>query len=387
MIMLYLPLIARNTLRNRRRSILTILSIAASFCMLGVLMAMYNMFFLTAASPAQAVRMLVRNRISLTNPIPISYGPRIRQVEGVREVMVFQWFGGMYKDSREFRNSFPRFAVDAPKLFTVHPEFGISEAQKQAFLRERTACIVGRSLAERLNFKVGDRITLVGDIFNVTLQFTIRGIYDSRQDNDNLFFHFEYLNEAVYRGGQNWISMFLILADRPESVSRISREVDAMFRNSTTRTKTEGEKQFMLTFLSYLGNVKMFLLAICGSLTLTVLLVSANTMAMSVRERVREVGILKTLGFTTGVILRLILGESIVIAAFGGAIGMALAGLIVEMIRRAPSPLVDLKALAISPQVALAGLLIATMVGLASSIVPAWSASRRSILDALRLTD
>jgi putative ABC transport system permease protein len=385
--MLYLPLIARNTVRNRRRSSLTVFSIAASFCMLGVLMAMYSLFYLTPPSPDSAVRMIMRNRISLTNPLPISYGPRIRQVEGVREVMIYQWFGGMYKDSRDFRNFFPRFAVEPLKLFIVHPEFEIPEDQKQAFLRERTACIAGRALAERLNFKVGDRITLVGDIFNVTLQLTVRGIYDSRQDNDNLFFHFDYLNEAQYRGNQNWVSMFVILADQPESVSRISHDIDAAFRNSTTRTKTEGEKTFMLTFLSYLGNVKAFLLAVCASLTLTVLMVSANTMAMSVRERVKEVGILKTLGFTTGMILRLILGESLAIASLGGAIGLAVAAFIVEFIRRAPTPLVDMRALAISPRVGLACTALAALVGLLSSLVPAWNASRRPILESLRLAD
>lgn len=385
--MLYLPLIVRNTLRNRRRSMLTVLSIAASFCMLGVLMAMFNFFFLTPPSPDQAVRVIVRNRISITNFIPISYGQRIRQVAGVREVMVYQWFGGMYKDSRDFRNFFPRFAVDAEKLFTVHPEFEMPDEQRQAFLRERTACILGRPLAERMNFKVGDRITLVGDIFNVTLQLNVRGIYDSPHDNDNLFFHFAYLNEAQLRNNRNFVSMFMILADSPGSVARIERDVDALFRNSTVRTKTESEKTFMLTFLSYLGNVKVFLLSICASLTLTVLLVSANTMAMSVRERVKEVGILKTLGFTPDVVLRLILGESLAIASTGGAIGLGVAVVIVEVIRHAPTPLVDLKTLALSAPIGLAGIVLAGLVGLMSSLVPAWSASRRSILEALRLTD
>jgi putative ABC transport system permease protein len=384
---LYLPLIARNTVRNRRRSILTVLSIAASFCMLGVLMAMYQLFFLTPETSDQAVRMIVRNRISITNVLPLSYGSRMRRVAGVREVMVYQWFGGEYKDSRDIRNFFPRFAVDPDKLFVVHPEFSIRDQEKAAFLRERKACVVGRVLADRLGFRLGDRITLAGDIFHVTLQLDVRGIYDSPRENDNLFFHFDYLNEAQFRGNQNYVSMFVILADGAASVPGITREIDAMFRNSPNRTKTESEKTFMLTFLSYLGNVKLFLLAVCASLTLTVLLVSANTMAMSVRERVKEVGILKTLGFTTAVVLRLILGESIVIAVAGGAIGLGLARMIVQFIRMAPSPLVDLKALAISPMLALAAIGLAGLVGMMSSFVPAWNASRRSILEALRLAD
>lgn len=381
------PLILKNVLRNRRRSVLTTISIAASFCMLGVLMAMYRMFFLVPATPDQALRLIVRNRISFTNPVPLSYEGRLRTVPGVREVMKYQFFGGTYKDQRDTKNMFARFAVDAEKLFRIHPEYSIAPDELTAFLRERQACIVGRTLADRLGFKIGDHVVVVGDIFPHTFDFIVRGFYDSAVDNGNLFFHFAYLNEAVFKGQQDFVSMFAVLAESPEAVPQVSRSIDAMFRNAPQQTKTETEKNLVLGFLAYLGNVKLFLMALCASLTLAVLFVSANTMAMSVRERTSEVGILKTLGFTRSYILWLFVGEAIAIAVLGGAFGLMGAALIVGALHNVPVMFVDLKALSISPILATLALLLAAAVGTLSSAVPAWSASRRGVIDCLKLTD
>src|SRR5579864_4068506 len=156
----YWPLIVKNALRNRRRSALTVLSVAASFCLLGMLISMYHIFFLNPPSAAQALRLCVRNRISIANSLPASYEQRIRQIDGVREVTVFQYFGGSYKDSRDMKNYFARFAVEPEKYFAVSPHYLIPEEQKRAFVRERSACVVGRGIAKRLNFQIGDRITL-----------------------------------------------------------------------------------------------------------------------------------------------------------------------------------------------------------------------------------
>lgn len=382
----YLSLIFRNGLRNRRRSLLTVLSIAASFCLLGVLMAMYALFFLTPPSPDQALRLITRNRISFTNTIPMSYEQQIRRVPGVREVMVYDFFGGTYKDSRDAKNNFGRFAVEPSKLFVIHPEYSIPDAEKQEFIRRRDACIIGRPLAEQLGLKIGDRITIVGDIFRVDLNLVLVGIYDSAIDNKAVFFNYDYLNES-FHGRLDQAIMFLLIADNPDSVGPVARAIDNMFRNSTAGTKTETEKGLQLSFLSYIGNVQLFLLAVCASLTGTVLLVSANTMAMSVRERVGEVGILKTLGFTREVILWMIVGESIVLAMLGGAIGFGIAQGIILVLRKLPVMFVNLSRLSISPGVAMAGLLLAALVGVFSSVLPAWGASRRNIIDCLRLAD
>jgi len=383
----YVPLVLKNSLRNRRRSILTILSIGASICLLGVLLAMYQMFYFREASPEQALRLITMNRISLANPLPVSYRERIKQVPGVREVMVTQWFGGTYKDAREMRNFFARFAIEPEKLFSMYPEYQIPEDQRKAFVAERTACVVGRPLAERLGFKLGDRIAIVGDIYPVTLEFTLRGIYDAPRDNENMFFHLDYLRESVSERRRDYVGGFIILAENAEAVPRISKAVDAMFRNSPQQTKTDTERAFELSFLSYLGNVKMFLLSICGALTFTVLLVSANTMAMSVRERIREIGILKTLGYTPAAILGIIVGESVVIALVGGVLGLLLASGFCGLIAQSPILFADVKALAVTPPVAAIGLSLAAFIGVISCAVPAWSASRRPIVEALRVAD
>jgi len=382
----HFPLIVRNSVRNKRRSILTVLSIAASICLLGVLMAMYNAFYFGEASPEQALRLVVRNRISLTNVIPISYLQEIRQIPGVREVNVIQWFGGIYKDA-DFKNFFARFAVYPEKLFITNPEYQVPEDQKQAFIRERTACMVGRPLAERHGWKLGDKVTIMGDIFPVNLEFTVRALYDSRRDNENFFFHYDFLRESLSPGRRDRVSSFSILADSADSVPRIAAAVDEMYRNSPDQTKTETERAFELSFLSFLGNVKLFLLSVSGAVTFTLLLVAGNTMAMSVRERVREVGILKTLGYTPGEILGIILGEAVIIALLGTMLGLALAGGVCAFLRQGPITFVDLKALSMPPVVIGVALGLSIVMGLASSLIPALGAARRPIIECLRFTD
>ncbi len=387
----YWPLIVKNALRNRRRSALTILSVAASFCLLGVLMSMYNIFFVsTTVTPAQTLRMIVRNRISIANSLPASYEERIRKVPGVRDVSVFQYFGGTYKDSRDMKNFFARFAVEPDKFFIVSPHYQIPEDQKVAFQRERTACIIGKTIAARLNLHIGDRITLVGDIFPVNLELTLRGIYDNLTDDGALLFDYEYLREALKarNGGQlDQASMFLLIADGAEWVPRISEAVDEMFQNSPAETKTETERAFSLGFLSYLGDVKLMLISVCGALTFTVLLVSANTMAMSVRERVREVGILKTLGYSPQEVLGILLSEAVLIALVGGILGLGIAGVITAGLRHIPVMFFSLRRLGLPLWILASNVLLAMMVGLVSSFFPAWNASRRPIITCLRFTD
>lgn len=382
----YFPLVVKNVLRNRRRSILTVLSIAASLCLLGVLMAMYHAFYFGEATPEQALRLITRNRISLANAMPVSYRDRMKQVPGVRDVGVFQWFGGLYKDN-DFKNFFARLAVEPEKLYLMYPEYRIADDQKEAFRRERSACLVGRPLMERYGWKLGDRVTLIGDIFPVTMEFTIRAVYDAPSDNENFFFHYEYLRESIPEERRDAIGTFAILADSPDSVPQIAHDIDAMFQNAPAQTKTEPERAFQLSFLGYLGNVKLFLLSICGAITFTLLLVSGNTMAMSVRERVREVGIMKTLGFTSPAVLGIIISEAVFIALIGGVLGLALSEVICAFIRQGPITMVDLKTLSLPPVVILGGAALACFIGAISSFLPAWSASRRSIVDSLRFSD
>ncbi len=382
----YLPLIAKNAWRNRRRTILTILSIAASLSLLGMLMAIYAAFYVRDPPPAQALRLAVANKVSLVFSMPEAYREKIKQVPGVREVMAEQWFGGVYKDNRP-ENLFARFAIEPDKIFTIRSEMKLPEEQKAAFQRERTACLIGRQLSDKIGAHLGDRITLQGDIFPVTLELTVSAIFDSEEANEVLYFDRKYLDESIQGALKNQVGMFLVLADSAESVPRIIKAVDDQFRNSTVPTKTETEANFQLGFINALGNVKAFLLSVCAAVTFTVLLVSGNTMAMSVRERVREVGVLKTLGFTREAILGMILGEAVVLAVVGGSIGIAFASGLCALVRKAPAFVGQLKTLSIHPPVALACLGVAVAIGLISSMIPAWSASGVPIVEALRSND
>ena len=381
-----LPLITRNSLRSRRRSALTILSIAASFCMMGVLMAMYGLFFLSDPTPDQALRLIVRNRISFANPIPIFYAEKIKNVPGVREVMIQQWFGGTYKDARQSVNNFARFAVEPEKLFRLHPEYAISRPEAESFQRRQDSCILGRSLAERLGMKLGDRMILLGDIFPARLNLVVAGFYESAIDDDALYFHNQYLRQSL-RKFPDFAVMLMVMVDSLDSVAPVAQRIDSIFRNSTAQTRTETEKSFRLSFLSYVGNVKMFLFAVCASLTAMVLLLGANTMAMSVRERAHEVGILKALGFSPGAVRGLIAGEAMLLAALGGLAGLCGAEVVLYVIRGLPTMMVNLTALSLSPRVAGLELVLAAGCGLLAALPAAWRASRRSTIESLRQAD
>jgi putative ABC transport system permease protein len=387
----HFSLIFRNCLRNRRRSFLTIISIAASLCLLGLLLTIYHTFFFTEATPDQAMRLVTRNRVSLANPLLISYQPQIKQVPGVKEVMIMQWFQGVYKDSRDPANFFARFAVEAEKFGVVFPENKLPDGEMQAFVNDRTGCIVGRKTATKHNLKTGDRVTIVGDIFPITLELTVRGVYDGTIDNESLFFHYKYMNEslAATAGFRDVVGTYFIRMERAEDANLISKTIDDMFRNSPAQTKTETEQAFGASFLAFLGNVKLMLLSICAAVTFTILLVSGNTMAMTVRERVREVGVLKTLGFTNGIVLWLMVSEAILISLIGGAIGLALTSGMLLLLRELPSAMTFgvFTQATVNPSVAIICLLVAGLIGLISSIVPAWGASRRPIVEALRFTD
>jgi putative ABC transport system permease protein len=385
----YLALITRNSFRNRRRSLLTISSLAASLCLLGLLMAAYHALFVGGEeTPGQALRLVTHNRVSLAQPMPASFENRIQQIPGVQAVSVRQWFGGTYRDARDARNFFARFAVRPDKLFQIYPELRIPEDQKQAFVRTRTACVVSRDLANKFGWNPGERIALAGDIWAANLDLTLVGVFDDPDHNEWLFFGHDYLHESLPASDPNrdLIYQLLIQADRPEAVSSIIRAVDDSFADSPYPTKTESEQAFALSFVSFLGNLKLFLLAIGGAVTFAILLVSANTLSMSVRERIREVGILKTLGFTPEMILVTLLGEAAVLALAGGVIGSVLAWGLCALIRGFQTPVQQLRMLSLTPLIALLSLLVALLIGLTSGLVPSIAASRKSILDSLRHT-
>jgi len=384
--MKHLPMILKNVWRNRRRTVLTVLSIGVSLCLLGVLLAIYHAFYFSTPTPEQALRLVTRNSISLARPMPQAYKDKIKRIPGVKEIAIEDWYGGQYIDDKA-EHQFARFATDPDKIFIVRSEMKIPEEQKSAFLRERTACIMGRPIAEKQKLKLGDKITLKGDIYPGSLELTVRGIFDSEQNTDILYFNREYLEQSMPERRRGNAGIFLILANTTDDVPRIEKAVDEEFRNSPTQTKTESESAFSLSFVSFLGNIKAFLLIVCAAVMFTILLVSANTIAMSVRERVREVGVLKVLGFTRGVILGIILTEAVIVSLIGGVLGVFLASMMTGVVRNMPAFLDQLRHLALTPSVALLCFVIAGAIGLVSAFIPAFQASRIPILEALKSTD
>ena len=381
----YLSLAFKNTLRNKRRSFLTISSIAASLCLLGVLLAMYRALFYSEQTPGQALRLVVRHKVSLAQPIPRSYEDKVRSVPGVKEVSAWNWYGGTYKDNRDSKNFFARMAVEPAAFLRIRTQLEMSETQRQAFVRERTACVISQDLAEKLNLKIGDRVILHGDIYPGTVELKVVGIFTDPDAQDTLFFNVEYLRDTQPVARRSFNSVVAVLANSPEDVPKIAKTVDEMFANASPPTKTESEQQFALSFVGFLGNIKVFLLSISAAVTFTILLVSGNTMAMSVRERIKEVGVLKTLGFTNGMVLSLIIGEAITIALIGGFIGTSLAAFLAVGVGKAAAGFAQqLHHMAITPATGLVCLGVSVVLGLISSFIPAWNAARTNILDSLR---
>lgn len=377
-----LPFAFKNLLRNKRRTILTVLSISVSLFLLGVLLAVYAAFYHRPMPPGSALRLITRNKISLATILPQYYGERIAKIPGVKEVSIFNWFGGTYIDNRP-EHMFGRFAVEPGKVFKILTEFEIPPDQLEAFQRDRQGFAVGKSIADRVGLKLGDRVTIVGDIYPITLELNVRAIFQGPDDN-NTFFQWDYLQESLPQGWRGSVGTFNILCESEEAVPRVAREIDEMFRNSPQQTKTETESAFQLSFVNQLGNIKLFLLSIAGAVVFTILLVSGNTVAMSVRERIKEVGVLKTLGFTSPAVLALIVSESVFLAMLGGLVGVGGAYLVTQamadiMVSFFSGFVLPLWGVPIC-------VAVAVLIGFLSSIVPATIAARTTITDALRHT-
>ncbi len=380
--MKYIPLVLKNLFRNKRRTILTVVSVTVSLFLLGFLLTVYAAFYHPATSDEHHSRLITRHRVSLTQALPEYYRSRIGAVEGVEAVCIYNWFGGTYIDQKP-EHMFARFAVEADKVFEVHPEYVMAAEQKEAFLRDRQGMAVESSIAERLGFELGQRITIKGDIYPFDMEFVIRAIFEAPNDQTTLF-HYKYLQEALPEAWGNQAGIFTILARSADDVPKIAQTVDEMFRNSPAPTKTETEDAFQQSFVEQIGNIKLFLMCIAGAVMFTIILVSANTMAMSTRERIQEIGVLKTLGFTAPVILTMIVSEAMLISAVGGMLGaglsyvatQALGNLIVGFFTGFIMPLWGVPVC----------LAVALMIGFFSSVVPATLASRTKITDALRHT-
>jgi putative ABC transport system permease protein len=372
--------VTKNAFRNKRRSILTVLSIAFSLLLLTFMMTLWHAFALEDGSAESQQRLVVRHRVSLTFTLPSYYREKIRAIPGVVAVVPSSWFGGVYKDQKP-ENFFARFGTDPDEFLNVYRDLNMPEDQLKAWQRDRQGAIVSDFLAQKYGWKLGDRVVIQGDIYPVNLELNIRGIYHGDPDPKSLYFNSKYVEEAVpFFKGQ--AGTFGILADNPSDVSKIAASVDDMFHNSPQPTKTESEKAFGLEFVAMMGNVKAFILSICGAVLFATLLVSATTIAMSIRERTREVAVLKTLGFTKRGVLGLFVSEAIALSVVGGLIGVTLARLMVYGFAHAPQ--MTFFPLRMTPQIWILALFISAMVGLFSAALPSYHASKVNIVDGLR---
>jgi putative ABC transport system permease protein len=374
--------VGKNAFRNKRRSILTVLSIAFSLLLLTMMMTLWRSFYMDNGSAESNLRLITRHKVSLTFNLPGFYREKIRSVPGVVAVVPNSWFGGLYKDDKP-ENFFAQFGTDPEEFFKVYRDITITPKEVSDWQRDRQGVVVDDTLAKKYGWKLGDRIVLKGTIYPVDLELYIRGIFHSVPDDKSVYFNAKYLEEAVswFKGKAG---TFGILADSPDDVSRVAAAVDDTFRNAPEPTKTESEKAFGLEFVAMLGNVKAFILSICSAVVFATLLVSANTMAMSIRERTREVAVLKTLGFTRNAVLGLFVGEAVALSLVGGLLGAVGAYGLVYMFAHSPQASGFFVIMSVSPATVLVAMLVAGMVGLLSAAVPSYHASQINIVDGLR---
>ncbi len=375
--------VTKSAFRNRRRSLLTVLSIAFSLLLLTLMMTIWRSFYIDKVSAESAQRLITRHRVSLTEWLPSYYREKIRAVPGVAAVCPDNWFGGIYKDSKP-ENMFAQFGTDPSEFMKIFTDFRMPEDQLVAWQRDRAGAIVDDQLAAKHGWKLGDRIVLQGTIYPVDLELTIRGLYTAPKPTSSLYFNQTYIEEAVPALAKGKAGFFNILAASPDDVPKIAAAVDDMFRNSPEPTKTETEKAFQLGFINSIGNVKAFILSICFAVVFATLLVSATTMAMSIRERTREVAVLKTLGFTRQTILRLYIGEAVMVALSGGIIGCGLAMLLVSALGHTPGMDFFFSGLKITPPTLLVAIVVAGALGLLSAVIPAYHSAKLDIVEGLR---
>jgi putative ABC transport system permease protein len=374
--------VMRNTFRNKRRSLLTLLSISFSLLLLTLMMSIWRTFYIDAGPPDSVKRLITRDRVSLSFFLPAYYREKIRSVPGVVAVVPMTYFGNHYKNDRS-ANAFAQVVTDPEEYPRVASDKIVPPDQLLAWQRDRTGALVDIELARKYGWKIGDRLTLDSPYFPAHPELTIRAMYTIDPPVRSLIFNTKYLEESVdwFKGQAGW---YLIQVASPSDVAPVSKAIDEMFRNAPQRTKTESQQAFQLSFVSSLGNVKAFILGICGAVVFTILLVSCNTMAMSIRARTREIAVLKALGFTRQRVLSMFLGESVALSLAGGMLGVLGAALLIRWLTHSSLALGIPAGMRVTVPTMFVSLLVAATVGFMSGYIPAYGASRIDIVEGLR---
>ncbi len=382
--MKYLHLIWAALFRSKTRTSLTLLSVIAAFLLFGLLDSV-RVAFNSGGDVAGANRMVTMSRLSITQMLPYSLTEQVRATPGVKDVAFAAWFGGIYRDPKNF---FANFSV-SPNYLDLYPEFKLPPAQKKAWLDDRTGAIVGESLAKQHGWKIGDSIPLQATIFPTKgsndWQFTLRGIYkvdDPKQKGQErvLFFHWKYFDEAndYVKGRIGW---FIVAPDGGGNADRVANAIDKLSANSDHETKTQSEAAFNQAFAKQFADIGLIVSAIMGAVFFTLLLLTGNTMAQAVRERIPELAVLKTIGFSNRSILWLVLGESVLLVVLGGMIGLGLAAALIPIVTAATGGMIPLPG--IQPQTWLIGLSLMLAIGVIVGLLPAVRGMRLNIVDAL----
>ena len=380
--MFLINLIFRNAFRHRLRTLLTVVGLMVAVLAYGLLQTVVDAWYAGAAA-SSATRLVSRSSISLAFFLPVSYEQRIRGVEGVKTVGHSNWFGGIYQEPKNF---FPQFAV-SDNYMDLYPEFVLAPDDRAAWQRDRKGILIGRQLADQFGFKVGDPLPIKGTIYSGTWEFTVRGIFDGADASKVTrlaMFHWDYLNETVRKTSPrraDVAGVFVVGIDNIDSAAAIARNIDALFTNSLAETLTESEQAFQLSFVAMSDQIIAAIRAVSYVVIVIIMAVMANTMAMSARERLSEYATLKALGFGPWFLALLITGESLLISAIGGGLGMAVT---------APSAAAFKKAVGLFPifsvsdDTVVAQAACALAVGVVAAVVPAVRAARVRIVDGLR---
>lgn len=379
----FITFILTNALRNPRRATLSVLSVGASLFLLTTLLVALRELTLPVEGAGAELRVAVRNKISIANLLPARQLPIIERIPGVEAVTPFTWFGGKYKNEESM--TFAQFAMDPKKLRMVFGEAKMDPQAYEAFEAERAACVIGKMTADKFKLKLGDKITLESTVYPLTLDFKVVGIYSGTPDDRNMLFRQDYLNEALGGGGE--VGMWWLKVKSAEDMPRVISAINKAFENTSAEVRAESERAFQLGFISMWGNIRLLVMFISSAVVFTLLLVTASTMSMAIRERFRELAILKAIGFRRRELFAFILAESFGLAMLGALIGVGGAYALftfgdVSKLTNGMFPMFE-----VTPKIMGIGALVAAALGIIASLMPSISVARMSVVQGLKTLD